>query len=226
MKSIKKNIYIVRHGESEGNARTVRETDPYIIDMKVNLTSLGELQAKEAGKCLNNYLKNENGVFWVSPFKRTRCTAENLKSSLDKSFVDKFEYIEDPRLVEQDFGDFDFQFFDKWKYISPHSYFINQARYKDEQGRFFARVENGENMLDVYNRVSMFVKTRLETSNYKENIIVTHGCTSRALIMFLLDLKIEEYYTMPVPGNASIRHIVYKDGKYIDKGYIYDYKSS
>lgn len=224
MKDIKKNIYIVRHGESEGNAKSVKDTEPYIIDMNVALTSLGEIQTKEAGLCLNDYLKSENGVFWVSPFKRTRCTAENVKNSLDKCYSENFDYIEDPRLVEQDFGDFDFQFFDKWKYISPHSYFINQARYKDEHGRFFARIENGESMLDVYNRISLFVKTRLETSNYKENIIVTHGCTSRALIMFLLNMKVEEYYTMPVPPNASIRHIVYNDGKYIDKGYIYEHK--
>ena len=76
-------------------------------------------------------------------------------------------------------------------------------------------------MLDVYNRVSLFVKTRLETSKYKENIIITHGCTSRALIMFLLGMDVEEYYRMDVPGNASIRHIIYEKGKYIDKGYIF-----
>jgi len=221
---MKKNIYIVRHGQSKGNSRDVKETDGYIIDSNVELTALGKLQAADAGYMLNYYLKSKNGAFWVSPFKRTRCTAENIKVNLHNGFSKKYDYIEDPRLVEQDFGDFDFQFFEKWKDISPHSYFINQARYNDEHGRFFARLENGENMLDVYNRVSLFVRTRLETSKYKENIIVTHGCTSRALIMFMLGFKVEDYYTMEVPGNASIRHIVYKNGKYIDKGYIYEYE--
>ena len=69
--------------------------------------------------------------------------------------------------------------------------------------------------------MSLFVKTRLETSKYKENIIVTHGNASRALVMFLLDMQVEEYYTMEPPTNASIRHIVYNKGKYIDKGYIW-----
>ena len=219
-----KNIYIVRHGESQGNARHIKESDGYVIDMNVELTELGMCQAAYAGANLNNHLKSKNGVFWVSPFKRTRCTADYIKCNLNSKYRRNYDYVEDPRLVEQDFGDFDFQFFEKWKDISPHSYFINQARYNDENGRFFARLENGESMLDVYNRVSLFVKTRLETSNYKENIIVTHGCTSRALIMFLLGMNVEEYYTMDVPGNASIRHIAYKNGKYIDKGYIYQYE--
>lgn len=215
-----KNIYIVRHGESKGNARQVKESDGYVIDMNVELTKLGNLQVAEAGLKLRDYLKSDNGVFWVSPFKRTRSTAQGLIINSGKS---NYDYIEDPRLVEQDFGDFDFQFYEKWKEISPHSHFINQARYNDESGRFFARLENGESILDVYNRISIFVKTRLEMTNYKENIIVTHGNTSRALVMFLLDMKVEEYYSMPAPGNASIRHIVYDKGKYIDKGYIYEY---
>lgn len=221
---MKKNIYIIRHGQSKGNVRDVDEAKGYVIDSNIELTMLGNFQAADAGYMLNNYLKSKSGAFFVSPFKRTRCTAEQIKIALESKFSENYDYIEDPRLVEQDFGDFDFQFFEKWKDISPHSYFINQARYNDEHGRFFARLENGENMLDVYNRVSLFVKTRLETSKYKENIIVTHGCTSRALIMFMLGMKVEDYYTMDVPGNASIRHIVYNNGKYIDKGYIYEYK--
>lgn len=217
---MKKNIYIVRHGQSKGNIRDV-DKEEYVIDSNIELTSLGKLQAAEAGCELNNYLKSKNGIFWVSPFRRTRCTVENIKANLKGKFIKSYDYVEDPRLVEQDFGDFDFQFYEKWKDISPHSYFINQARYNDEHGRFFARLENGENMLDVYNRVSLFVKTRLETSKYKENIIITHGYAGMALMMFLLGFKVEEFYSMDTPSNASIRHIIYKNGKYIDRGYIY-----
>ena len=214
---MKKNIYIIRHGQSQGNVKEIVNPDNYIIDMNVPLTKLGAMQAASAGLTLNNYLKSKNGVFWVSPVMRTRATAKNIMRNIG---ILGYDYIEDPRLVEQDFGDFDFQFYEQWEKISPHSHFINQARYKDESGRFFARLENGENMLDVYNRVSLFVKTRLECTNYKENIIVTHGNTSRALVMFLLNLKVEDYYSMQPPSNASIRYIEYKKGKYIDNGYI------
>ena len=216
-----KNIYIVRHGESRGNVREVDTSEGYIIDSKIELTFLGKVQSVDAGEILYRKIKSKNGVFWVSPFTRTRQTYENMHKImiLDDTFK-QYAYIEDPRLVEQDFGDFDFQFYNKWEEISPHSFFINQARYKDEVGRFFARLENGENMLDVYNRMSLFVKTRLETSSYKENIIVTHGYASIALVMFLLNLPIEHFYKTEVPKNGSIRHIVYKNGKYVDKGYL------
>ena len=213
-----KNLYIIRHGESEGNVRKVTDNE-YVIDTRINLTENGVVQAKATGKILNHYLKSKNGVFWISPFTRTRSTAKYIKNELCDKFS-QYDFIEDPRLVEQDFGDFDFQFYNKWKDISPHSFFINQARYKDESGRFFARLENGENILDVYNRMSLFVKTRLESSKYKENIIVTHGNASRALVMFLLKLPVESYYSSKVPANCSVRHIIYRKGKYKDMGYI------
>ncbi len=214
-----KDIYIVRHGESQGNARMVEEGN-YVIDSNISLNKTGIEQAKQAGKILNEQINsNYGGIFWVSPFKRTRETYKNMLDTVN-GYIKNYDYIEDPRLVEQDFGDFDFQFYEKWKEISPHSYFINQARYNDESGRFFARLENGENMLDVYNRVSLFVKTRLETSIWHNNIIVTHGYASIALTMFLLNLPIEQFYHTETPPNGSIRHIVYADGIYIDKGFI------
>lgn len=211
-----KNIYIVRHGESKGNVKLVEEGE-YVIDSSIELTEGGKLQAALAGEKLNKLLKRNKVAIWVSPFKRTRQTASCIISKFQNI---NYEVFEDPRLVEQDFGDFDFQFYDKWEEISPHSRYINKKRYDDKTGRFFARLENGENMLDVYNRMSLFVTTRLEKSKYKDNIIVTHGNASRALIMYLLNSSVEEYYYSPVPPNGSIRHIVYKNRKYIDKGYV------
>ena len=213
-----KNIYIVRHGESVGNARAVYDKE-YVIDSSVKLTENGIIQAKEAGEKLNKVLASTNGAFWVSPFERTRATYSNILQTLDDKFK-TFDSFEDPRLVEQDFGDFDFQFFHMWKEISPHSFFVNQERYNDPVGRFFARLENGENMLDVYNRISLFVKTRLEPCRYKENVIVTHGNAGRALAMFLLDMKIEEFYESDVPPNASVRYIAHNGERYIDMGYV------
>lgn len=101
-----KNIYIIRHGESEGNAGMVDESK-YVIDSNINLNETGIEQAKQAGRILNEHLNLYDGVFWVSPFKRTRQTYTNIYTELDKD-LKKYDYIEDPRLVEQDFGDFDF----------------------------------------------------------------------------------------------------------------------
>lgn len=211
-----KNIYIVRHGESNGNIKNV-DSGNYVIDTSIELTEKGILQAKQAGVKLNDVLGKKKIAIWFSPFKRTKQTTAAI---IDKLSDIRFSLYESPWLAEQDFGDFDFQFYDKWEEISPHSRYINKARYEDSTGRFFARLENGENMLDVYNRMSLFVTNKLEKSKYKDNIIVTHGNASRALVMYLLNRPIEDYYYSEVPKNASIRHIVYKYGRYVDKGYI------
>lgn len=211
-----KNIYIVRHGESNGNIKNV-DSGNYVIDTSIELTEKGILQAKQAGVKLNDVLGKKKIAIWFSPFKRTKQTTAAI---IDKLSDVRFSLCESPWLAEQDFGDFDFQFYDKWEEISPHSRYINKARYEDSTGRFFARLENGENMLDVYNRMSLFVTNKLEKSKYKDNIIVTHGNASRALVMYLLNRPIEDYYYSEVPKNASIRHIVYKYGRYVDKGYI------
>lgn len=212
-----KNIYIVRHGESEGNIKKNFDSK-YVIDSNISLTLNGMSQATNTGEKLNEILSKFCKVaFWVSPFKRTRQTTSFITKELRNI---KYSIFEDPRLVEQDFGDFDFQFYDKWEEISPHSRYINKARYDDPNGRFFARIENGENMLDVYNRMALFVSTRLEKSKYRDNVIITHGNASRALIMYLLNQPVEYYYYSETPDNASIRHITYNHGEYIDRGYI------
>lgn len=211
-------IFIVRHGESQGNIKEIDESR-YIIDTEVELTKTGIEQAKRAGESLSILLEKysidrDNVEMWVSPFKRTRQTAKEINGYLNIKNI-----REDPRLAEQDFGDFDFQYYTKWPEMSPHSWFINQARYCSESGRFFARLENGENLADVYNRISILVETRLlKTDNDK--IIVTHGCTGKILVMYLLNETIEWAYQDKTIANAAIRELEFVNGNWLDRGYV------
>lgn len=217
-----KNIFLIRHGQSEANVNTrglLSKEKKYVIDSSFDITEEGKKQVlKTALKILEqiegNKPKEKSYTMFVSPFKRTRNTAAVLQDALEGNIViDK--KIEDPRLVEQDFGDFDFQYRDEWKKISPHSYRINQARFHDNTGRFFARLENGENLLDVYNRVSLFATTRLERellrSNTQNYIIVTHANTMRVLKMYLENLPVEEYTRLAIPENAGGYHFTYNE---------------
>ena len=225
-----KNIFIIRHGQSEANANVrglLSEEGKYVIDSAFDITPLGREQAENAAvniiHALNLYVQKpfkRQFTMFTSPYTRTRSTAKVMKNILKNRNAEIVKEIEDPRLVEQDFGDFDFQFRGRWPEISPHSFEINQAKYYDVTGRFFARLENGENLLDVYNRVSLFVTTRLEREMHNtevENIIiVTHGNTMRILKMFLEDLPIEEFQKMEVPKNACGYYFTYDKhtGKY------------
>lgn len=216
-----KHIYIVRHGQSEANANVRGLLSPlgeYVNDCDFALTPLGSRQAADVGTKISKIASEENYKkynIYISPFKRTRQTATQLQLSLAGKGMFANKQVEDPRLVEQDFGDFDFQHREHWPKMSPHSYKVNQARYHDPLGRFFARLENGENLLDVYNRVSLFVTTRLErdmlNSKVSNYIIVTHGNTMRVLRMFLLDMQIESFNDMQLPKNAGGFHIGFNE---------------
>ncbi|MDD2627854.1 MAG: phosphoglycerate mutase family protein [Clostridia bacterium] len=214
-----KNIYIMRHGISEGNLRKV-DSNKYTIDSSIKLAEQGISDVKKAGQFLSKEVSDET-VMWVSPFLRTRQTAEVILNKLECEGIKGIQYKEEPNLIEEDFGNFDFHFYDKWKYISPHSWMVNQAKYEDPVGRFYARMEGGEAPIDAYNRMAMFVMTRLERSNYKNNIIVTHGLASMLLITFLLEKPVEFLFTESLPQNASIRKVSCKNGIYLDGGYVF-----
>ena len=188
-----KRIILVRHGQSEANIRLVggNTQETYVNECEVGLTKLGKMQALT----IANTLVEKFGKFdadkteiWQSPFVRARQTAEIINSVLELRKV-----YEDPRISEQDFGDFDYQFMGEWKDINPHSYFVNQKRYNSRHARFFARLDGGENLADVYNRVSLFDMSRCQ-NNPNTQILVTHGCFIKAAIMYFTGAPVEFVY--------------------------------
>jgi len=105
-------IVIIRHAQSEGNKnRSIHQTVP---DHRVKLTAEGHAQALEAGKRLRSLLKPEDSVrFYTSPYTRTRETTQGILQSLTSDDPDpspfprrKIAVFEEPRLREQDFGNF------------------------------------------------------------------------------------------------------------------------
>lgn len=221
---MKKNIFIIRHGQSEANANVrglLSKEGEYVIDSAFDITDLGKKQVEKTADEIFDMLffklaqpPERHCTIITSPYTRTRSTANVLEETLKGRGMFVVKKLEDPRLVEQDFGDFDFQHRSKWKKISPHSFEVNQAKYHDPTGRFFARLENGENLLDVYNRISLFVTTRLEREMHHTGIqnfiIVTHGNTMRILKMFLEDLPIECFNSIELPDNAGGYHFTYE----------------
>ena len=95
-------IILVRHGQSRGNvdhheyARTP--------DNRVALTDLGIEQARAVGIKLREVVGTSEVKFFLSPYKRTRQTFEHISAAFDESQIRKV--VEDPRLREQDFANF------------------------------------------------------------------------------------------------------------------------
>merc|ERR550534_596295 len=102
-------ILLVRHGESEGNVNPgVYDSIP---DHAIPLTERGKLMARKAGEECRKYIEKhcpEGGVkMWVSPFLRTRITAQNMLHESTGLAPLLNDICESPLLVEQDYGLFE-----------------------------------------------------------------------------------------------------------------------
>ncbi|KAK7206687.1 histidine phosphatase superfamily [Myxozyma melibiosi] len=184
-------IILVRHGESEGNCdRTINQ---YVPNHKVPLTARGHEQARAAGVRLREtLLPGENVLIYTSPYRRTRETTQGIVSQLDG--ID-YRVYEEPRLREQDFGNFQFHETEMakiWK---------ERARY----GHFFYRIPNGESAADVYDRCAGFNETlfrQFSSDKFaKVLVLVTHGLMSRVFLM--------KWYRWTVERFESLRNVSY-----------------
>jgi broad specificity phosphatase PhoE len=200
-----KKIFIIRHGESQGNAdREIYKTVP---DYAVRLTERGISQAKTAGEELSGRLSSSCAVYY-SPFLRTIETTNHILGELKKfGLVDKEFVREDARLREQE-----------WHSTMPLSeHKIQYEIDRIEFGVFHYRFRNGESPADVYDRLSCFVENLYrdfqDPSFPKNVVIVTHGMTMRVLLMKLLNKTVDEVDSWVNPKNCTIWEIDCKDGR-------------
>ncbi|MEP6864498.1 MAG: phosphoglycerate mutase family protein, partial [Deltaproteobacteria bacterium] len=137
-------ILLVRHGESLGNV------DPLVhavtADHAVPLSPRGVDQAREAGRQIAAYYQAQLGDerphirLWVSPYKRTRQTADAVQELAKPFITDRVEHI---LLCEQQFGLFDGvpeEDLPK-RFPNEHGYYQMQCRFG---GKFWARMPQGE----------------------------------------------------------------------------------
>lgn len=216
-----KNIFLVRHGESSQNVG-INEKER-IPDHAVYLTSNGKKQAFEAGKWLKNYLdiqginKYDTRV-WVSPYRRTRQTAEQMNISLQINNI-----REDDMLVELQFGLFDnisdeeaaSQFPAEW------AYYENCKKYN---GKFYARKPCGESPFDVEKRMRLFISSiyrDFQNGGPDNLIVIGHGASNRLLVKAFFHYTHEWYESDPNPDNCWIRQIQISHKGNKDLGYIY-----
>lgn len=217
------NLYLVRHGETEGNV--TESIYQHKADHAIELTPRGERQARCAGVFLLDHLNSEqaatrtnkgNTRMWVSPYNRARETARFMMQGIGDSVG---SVREDIRLAEQQYGLFDGLSTQEISEQFPNEY-RHYQKCKDFGGRFWARTPSGESRFDVALRVHDFFSTLqrdLEKHRFLNHIIVAHGVVNRAIVMRWLHLMPEWFEAEANPPNASIRHITGT----LDQGYIY-----
>ncbi|KAL4741586.1 histidine phosphatase superfamily [Aspergillus similis] len=176
-------IILIRHAQSEGNKN--REIHQTIPDHRVKLTPEGHRQAKDAGTRLRGLLRPDDTIhFFTSPYRRTRETTEGILESLtaDTPSPSPFprhtiKVYEEPRLREQDFGNF------QPCSAEMERMWLERADY----GHFFYRIPNGESAADAYDRVSGFNESMWRLFGEKDFasvcVLVTHGLMTRVFLM-------------------------------------------
>jgi 2,3-bisphosphoglycerate-dependent phosphoglycerate mutase len=214
-------ILLVRHGESLGNVDpTIHATT---ADHAVPLSERGREQAREAGRHVSAHLEKRHGThrphvrLWVSPYLRTRQTADAMMETADSWITDRVEHI---LLCEQQFGLFDGIPDDELPRRFPRefAYYDMQCRFG---GKFWARLPQGESRFDVAKRIHQaFGSFHRDAAEHgiHDIVVICHGVTLRAFVMMWCHLSPEWFESERNPGNCAIRLI---DGG-IDHGYLFD----
>ncbi|GAB1313317.1 Broad-range acid phosphatase productT1 [Madurella fahalii] len=210
-------IILIRHAQSEGNKnRDIHQTIP---DHRVKLTQDGWQQAYEAGRRLRAMLRPEDTLhFFTSPYRRTRETTEGILATLTSDEPqpspfkrDKIKVYEEPRLREQDFGNF-----------QPCSAEMERMwQERADYGHFFYRIPNGESAADAYDRISGFNESLWrqfgEDDFASVCVLVTHGLMSRVFLMKWYHFSVEYFEDLRNVNHCEFLIMKHNDetGKYI-----------
>ena len=185
-------IILIRHGECHANMDESKfATEP---DYTIELTETGIAQAQEAGRKLKELLGEETAYFYVSPFWRTRSTFENVVRCFPRK---QFEYSEEPRLREQE-----------WGYLRTYKELKELKKKRREYGIFYYCFPGGEAGTDVYDRINDLLGSLhrdFEDEGYPQNcVLITHSLAIRLFIMRWFHLTVEEFEEMRSPQNGDL----------------------
>lgn len=201
-----RRIILVRHGQSLGNVDDSVYTR--VADPKVGLTPRGVAEAEGCGRQMREMIEKDGAddwkvYFYVSPYRRGIETLRNLAKAFERSRIAGVR--EEPRLREQDFGNFQ----DKEQMKVEKAV---RARY----GRFFYRFPNGESAADVYDRITGFRETLRsdidigrfqppgkQTANMNL-VLVSHGLTLRVFLMRWYKWTVEQFEGLHNMPNGSM----------------------
>ena len=194
------NFFLVRHGESEGNASGDRiSSNPLHNDL---LTELGRKEAQEVGARLKDLAGEGNkkiDVIITSPFVRTKETARIIAETIGYAE----EIIEDSRLVEINTGSFDGK---------PWSEFM--AQFASAKERFTKHIDGAENWEDARKRACEFMHDINARYEGKNILIVSHGAPLHLITLASLGYSTEEiieHYYDDAFMNAEIKEVDWRN---------------
>jgi len=187
-------LYLIRHGQSEGNVNTKVYYDKN--DCDIELTELGHSQSLTAGAELARMIDHGTPKIICSTYARAKQTARGIYSVLAEDHQPSLR--EDVLLREREWG-------------SLRTVVDNRHLKSEEHFNFYYRAMGGESFADAYARVVLFFQelTLQRLRNPLDDcpiVIVSHGEWIRLALMYL-DGNTVEHFTVnrKNPKNCAIQ---------------------
>lgn len=189
------NIYLLRHGQTEENIK-----GSYYGNLDISLNEIGISQGKKAKDFFNGIKLDK---VYVSGKRRT---FEMAKLVLGQA---KIEILQDNRINETNFGDFEGKTYEEIKELYPEECMCWQNNWKE-----FVP-PNGESYTKLCERVKSFMEhiKKLECDNI---LICTHSGVIRAIYCYVMNENMDLFWNFSCK-NGDISVIKYEYGNlYID----------
>lgn len=195
------NIFLVRHGQSRGNASPSEYFEK--LDCEIELTEKGKSDAVSAADSILNivdhfnhlgtYLNTNNNIFdlYCSTYKRAIQTANILHGRLtgfEGYEINKFE--DTPIIREREWGGL--------------RDIVELGKKTEEHFNFYYRPTGGESFADCYQRAMIFHQHLMTNSKCENNIIVAHGEFNKLYMMYLLGWSVTEFNMYKSPKNGEV----------------------
>jgi 2,3-bisphosphoglycerate-dependent phosphoglycerate mutase len=213
-------LYLVRHAESAANID--QSMNRHTADHKIPLSANGMKQAEKAGVALAAHFAADYDAreslpihMWVSPYLRTVQTANIIQEEMMRVGI-PVQVRQEAVLIEQQYGLFDGYADEELPSEFPRE-FADYNKWVSQQGRFYARMPNGESRFDVYTRLYQFLDAVHRKQDVGRHIVVSHGVTLRMLMMRWLGMSVDAADALKNPPNASVRRIA----SMVDLGYLF-----
>ena len=187
-------FYIVRHGQSEGNAlrKFLGHTD-------LGLTELGHKQGKKTAE----YLKDKGiDAIYSSDLVRAYDTAKYLGDMLG------IEPVKSQNLREIFAGEWEGR-----AITEIIDLYENYQVWLNDFGK--VRCDGGESTLELQQRIEKELIRIAEENDGKTVMIATHAGAIRAMSCIWLGLDISESKNITWVSNASVTDVTYDNGKWI-----------
>jgi 2,3-bisphosphoglycerate-dependent phosphoglycerate mutase len=178
------SLTLIRHGQSTYNLANL-----FTGNTDVPLTALGEEEAREAGKKLKAYTYN---TAYTSMLNRAQQTLRIILEEIQQTTI---PVIKNAALDERRYG-----------HLQGLDKAATAAKYGDAQVEIWrrsyaVRPPGGESLEDTFNRTVPYYRSEIEPKlRSGENIlIVAHGNSLRALMMYLENISKEEISNVNIP---------------------------